>query len=163
MTKTKTQRRCLKTQHMVHFWNPDDLLIPNMMIDTSPWSSCSRRSPLLPYSSHTISSTGPSVTFQDFLSKKFAEQWYCGCRKFRFSLMLFPNVFKNIFHVCTNMQSNMLISKFPFLNHYSCLKAFIPLIFCPCLNPYSIFLKFKFLQTFYQNIRIYIVHNHIHC
>ena len=34
-----------KTQHMLHFWNPDDLLIPNMMIDTSPWSSCSRRSP----------------------------------------------------------------------------------------------------------------------
>ena len=31
-----------KTQHMLYFWNPDDLLIPNLMIDTSPRSSCSR-------------------------------------------------------------------------------------------------------------------------
>ena len=38
-----------------------------MMIDTSPWSSCSRRSPWLPCSSHKISSTGPSVSpFRDF-------------------------------------------------------------------------------------------------
>ena len=36
MTKTKTQTRCLITQHMLYFWNP------NMMIDTSPWSSSSR-------------------------------------------------------------------------------------------------------------------------
>ena len=57
-----------KKQHMLYFWNPDDLLIPNMMIDTSPWSSCSRRSPWLPCSGHTISSTGPSVSpFWDFL------------------------------------------------------------------------------------------------
>ena len=57
-----------KTQHMLYFWNPDDLLSPNMMIDTSPWSSCSRRSPWLPCSSHKISSTGPSVSlFRDFL------------------------------------------------------------------------------------------------
>ena len=34
-----------------------------MMIFTSPWSSCSRRSPWLPCSGHTISSTGPSVFF----------------------------------------------------------------------------------------------------
>ena len=69
MTKTnsKTQTKCLKTQHMLYFWNPDDLLIPNMMIDTSPWSSCSRQSPWLPCSGHTISSTGPSVSpFRDF-------------------------------------------------------------------------------------------------
>ena len=39
-----------------------------MMIDTSPWSSCSLRSPWLPCSGHTISSTGPSVSpFRDFL------------------------------------------------------------------------------------------------
>ena len=38
-----------------------------MMIDTSPWSSCSRWSPRLACSGHTISSTGPSVsTFRDF-------------------------------------------------------------------------------------------------
>ena len=56
-----------KTQQMLYFWNPDDLLIPNMMIDTSPWSSCSRQSPWLPSSGHTISSTGPSVSpFRDF-------------------------------------------------------------------------------------------------
>ena len=46
-------------------------LIPNMKIDTSPWSSCSRLSPWspwLPCSSHTYSSTGPSVSpFRDFL------------------------------------------------------------------------------------------------
>ena len=56
-----------KTQHMLYFWNPDDLLIPNLMIDTSPWSSCSRKSPWLDCSGHTISSTGPSVSpFRDF-------------------------------------------------------------------------------------------------
>ena len=31
-TKTKTQTKCLKTQHMLYFWNPDDLLIPNMIL-----------------------------------------------------------------------------------------------------------------------------------
>ena len=37
------------------------------MIDTSTWSSCSRRSPWLPCSGQTISSTGPSVSlFWDF-------------------------------------------------------------------------------------------------
>ena len=57
-----------KTQHMLYFWNPDDLLIPNLMIDTSPWSSCSRKSPWLDCSGHTISFTGPSVSpFRDFL------------------------------------------------------------------------------------------------
>ena len=56
-----------KTQHMLYFWNPDDLLIPNIMIDTSPWSSCSRQSPWLPCFGHRISSTGPSVSsFRDF-------------------------------------------------------------------------------------------------
>ena len=58
-----------KTQHMLHFWNPDDLLIPNMMIDTSPWSSCSCLSPWLGCSGHTFSSTGPSVSpFRDFFN-----------------------------------------------------------------------------------------------
>ena len=58
-----------KTQHRLYFWNLDDLFIPNMMIDTSPWSSCSLRSPWLPCSGHTISSTGPSVSpFRDFSS-----------------------------------------------------------------------------------------------
>ena len=39
-----------------------------MMIDTSPWSSCSCQSPGLPCFGHTISSTGPSVSpFWDFL------------------------------------------------------------------------------------------------
>ena len=37
------------------------------MIDTSPWSSCSRQSPWLPCSGHMISSTGQSVSpFRDF-------------------------------------------------------------------------------------------------
>ena len=60
---------------MLYFWNPDDSLTPNMMIDTSPWSSCSRRSPWspwLPCSSHTFSSTGPSVSpFRDFFFKSW--------------------------------------------------------------------------------------------
>ena len=73
-TKTKTFTKCLKTQHMLYFLNPDDLLIPNMMIDTSPWPSCSSQSPWLPCSGHTISSTGPSVSpFRDFLLL------YCTC------------------------------------------------------------------------------------
>ena len=43
-----------------------------MMIDTSPWPSCSRQSPWLPCSGHTISSTGPSVSpFRDFFSPFF--------------------------------------------------------------------------------------------
>ena len=38
-----------------------------MMIDTSPWSSCSCKSHWLPCFGHTISSTGPSVSpFRDF-------------------------------------------------------------------------------------------------
>ena len=41
---------------MLYFWNPDDSLIPNMMLDTSPSSSCSRRSPRSPCSGHRISS-----------------------------------------------------------------------------------------------------------
>ena len=62
MTKTKTQTKCLKkNQHMPYFWNPDDLLIQNMMIDTYPWSSFSCQSPWLPCSGHTIRSTGPSA------------------------------------------------------------------------------------------------------
>ena len=66
--KRKRQRQSAwKTQHMLYIWNPDDLLIPNMMIYTSPWSSCSRQSPWLPGSGHTISSIGPSVSpFWDF-------------------------------------------------------------------------------------------------
>ena len=57
-------------QHMRYLWNPDYSLIPNMMIDTSPWSSCSRWSPWSPLSScsgHRINSIGPSVSpCQDF-------------------------------------------------------------------------------------------------
>ena len=34
------------TRHMLYFLNLDDSFIPNMMIDTSPWSSCSRWSPV---------------------------------------------------------------------------------------------------------------------
>ena len=49
-------------ENMTYFWNPDDLLIPNMMIDTSPWSSCSSRSTWLACYGHTISSTGLSVS-----------------------------------------------------------------------------------------------------
>ena len=68
MTKTKTQTKCLKNQHMLYFWNPDDLLIPNMMIDTSLRSSCSRQSPWLLCSGHKISSTG---------YHRFGIFWHC--------------------------------------------------------------------------------------
>ena len=60
---------------MLYFWNPDDLLIPNMMVDTSPWSSCSRWLPWLPCSGHTFSSTGPSVSpFRDFFNPSLRNQ-----------------------------------------------------------------------------------------
>ena len=48
------------------------------MIDTSPWSSCSRRSPWSPWSpcsSHTFSSTGPSVSpFRNFSLRRGGNQ-----------------------------------------------------------------------------------------
>ena len=66
-----------KTQHMLHFWNPDDLLIPNMMIDTSPWSSCSCLSPWLGCSGHTFSSAGPNVSpFRDFFLGILVHMWF---------------------------------------------------------------------------------------
>ena len=81
--RQRHRKSAWNTQLMLYFWNPDDSLIPNMMIDTSPWSSCSRRSPWspwLPCSSPTISSTGPSVSpFRDF----FLGQWYVCRRKYR--------------------------------------------------------------------------------
>ena len=68
---------------MLYFWNPDDSLIPNMMIDNSPWSSCSRQSPWspwLPCSSPTFSSTMPSVSpFRDFSA------WNTDRKKFLYS------------------------------------------------------------------------------
>ena len=65
--RQRHRKSAWNTQLMLYFWNPDDSLIPNMMIDTSPWSSCSHRSPWLLCSSLTFSSTGPSVSpFRDF-------------------------------------------------------------------------------------------------
>ena len=53
------------------------------MIDTSPWSSCSRQSPWLPCSGHTISSTGPSVSpFRDFFLGIVVHMWFCHRWKF---------------------------------------------------------------------------------
>ena len=67
--RQRHRKSAWNTQVMLYFWNPDDSLTPNMMIDTSPWWSCSRRAPWLACSSHTISSTGPSVSsFRDFFS-----------------------------------------------------------------------------------------------
>ena len=57
----------LSTWSLLYFWNPYDSLIPNMMIDTSSSSSCSRWSPRSPCFGRKISSTGPSVSpFRDF-------------------------------------------------------------------------------------------------
>ena len=65
--RQRHRKSAWNTHLMLYFWNPDDSLIPNMMIDTSPWSSCSHRSPWLLCSSLTFSSTGPSVSpFRDF-------------------------------------------------------------------------------------------------
>ena len=47
--RQRHRKSAWNTQLMLYFWNPDDSLIPNMMIDTSPWSSCSRRSPWSPW------------------------------------------------------------------------------------------------------------------
>ena len=72
--RQRHRKSAWNTHLMLYFWNPDDSLIPNMMIDTSPWS------PWLPYCSHTFSSTGPSVSpFWDF--------WY---RSPTWVLLLFP-------------------------------------------------------------------------
>ena len=77
--RQRHRKSAWNTQLMLYFWNPDDSLIPNMMIDTSPWSSCSRRSPWspwLPCSSPTFSSTGPSVSpFRDFWISIGSERW----------------------------------------------------------------------------------------
>ena len=68
--KQRQRQSTCKTHNILYFWNPDDLFISNMMIDTSPWSSCSSLLPWLPCSCHTISSTGPSVsTFRDLSIK----------------------------------------------------------------------------------------------
>ena len=65
--RNRHRQSAWNTQHMLYFWNPDDSRIPNMMIDSSPSSSCSRWSPRSPCSGHRISSTGPSVSpFRDF-------------------------------------------------------------------------------------------------
>ena len=75
--RQRHRKSAWNTHLMLYFWNPDDSLIPNMMIDTSPWSSCSSQSPWLPCSGHTVNSTGPSVSpFRDFLNvhKKDAKQ-----------------------------------------------------------------------------------------
>ena len=80
--RQRHRKSAWNTHLMLYFWNPDDSLIPNMMIDTSPWSSCSRRSPWSPWSpcsSHTFSSTGPSVSpFRDFLISDlfFSDQFF---------------------------------------------------------------------------------------
>ena len=50
-----------------------------MMIDTSPWSSCSRQSLWLLCLGHTISSTGPSVSpFRDFYLYSLSESSLLG-------------------------------------------------------------------------------------
>ena len=38
--RQKHRQSAWNTRHMLYFWNPDDSLIPNMMIDTSPRSPC---------------------------------------------------------------------------------------------------------------------------
>ena len=65
--RNRHRQSAWNTQHMLYFWNPDDSRIRNMIIDSSPSSSCSRWSPRSPCSGHRISSTGPSVSpFRDF-------------------------------------------------------------------------------------------------
>ena len=46
--RQRHRKSAWNTQLMLYFWNPDDSLIPNMMIDTSPSSSCSPQSPRSP-------------------------------------------------------------------------------------------------------------------
>ena len=82
--RQKHRQSVSNTRHLLYFWNPDDSLIPNMIIDTSPCSSCSRWSPWLPCYSNTISSAGPSVSpFWDFFPY-LCQSWhsYAGFRRF---------------------------------------------------------------------------------
>ena len=97
-TNTKTHTKCQKTQYMLYFWNPDDLLIPNMTRDTSPWSSCSSQSPWLPCSGHTISSTGPSVSpFRDFYKRTWSGEikFSIKAHNWRCDAIASPVIFRN--------------------------------------------------------------------
>ena len=79
-------------QHMLYFWNPDYSLIPNMMIDTSPWSPCSRRSPWSPWllsSVHAIRSTGPNVSLDQPHKHENMIIW---CKQLGHSFHLFHSV-----------------------------------------------------------------------
>ena len=116
MTKTKTmtkkQPKCLKNPtHAIFLESWWLVLIPNMMIDTSPWSSCSRHSPWLPCSSHTISSTGPSLSpFRDF----FYSMSLCiisSVRAFKiFSpIIISHNSISPTFCTCTPLQSLLIV------------------------------------------------------
>ena len=55
----------------------DQKILMTPLIDTSPWSYCSRQSSWLPCSGHTISSTEASVSpFRDFLIGMVYFLWY---------------------------------------------------------------------------------------
>ena len=83
---------------MLYFWNPDDSLIPNMTLDTWPWSPCS---------SNTISSsTGPSVSpFQDF----FYSQWIKWCQLLCLILPFLITLSKTCWHSLAWLRTNSAI------------------------------------------------------
>ena len=61
------------------FWNPDDSFISNMMIDTSPWSFCPRRSPWLYnefYRAECITVSGFFLLHWYLLSLGGIASWY---------------------------------------------------------------------------------------
>ena len=128
-----------KTQHMLYFWNPDDLLIPNMMIDTSPWSSCSRRSPWLPCSSHKISFTGPSVSpFWDFsMCVWIGTIWFYVCFLGLFVLCVFLSVC--IFVLCCFVHFDWVFDSL-------CVCILVLLCLLGCL--YFLFLLFCFFVSY---------------
>ena len=108
-TKTKTQTKCLKTQHMLYFWNPDDLLIPNMMIDTSPWLSCSRRSPWFASSSHMDTDV--------FLDTRYDRNWcdYLDLTIVEVLMLWFFMIFRGIFMIFYGSWLAFMV--FHFLNY----------------------------------------------
>ena len=128
---------------MLYFWNPDDLFIPNMMIDTSPWSSCSRHSPWLPCSGHTssyISSIEPSVSpFRDFLDilAKETEQELEKKRYLKKAKLKFKNFFLEGYRSNNVVIQSERLGTVPWLTHlidHLCRKLHVQKVFSHLLR-----------------------------
>ena len=124
---------------MLYFLNPGDLLIPNMMIDTSPWSSCSRWSPWspwLPCSSQTISFYNKFIlTFLDMDLRR---------SEFTFPRFEFIIYGKLPFHYTYGFWKEPMISRLSNLINRNRSAAKISQVLCSNHNPPRLTCHFKF-------------------